>query len=126
MMFCEKIKRVVENVNSFDIDLESIELSPAENPKKVAFIGVESDELKNLCEIIEKELNIFGSGKKSFRPSITLGRIQQFNWEKLETKPEIKEKFTVLLPIESVEIFESVTEGRKRKFEVLESCELKI
>jgi len=121
---CEKIKKVVENIDVFDVDLESIELSPAENPKKVAFVGRESEELKNLCEAIEKELNIFGSSKKSFRPSITLGRIQQFNWEKLENKPEIKENFTVLLSIESVEIFESVTEGRKRKFEVLESCGL--
>jgi len=123
---CDKVKKIVENVDVFDIDIDSIELLPAENPKKVVFIGKESEELKNLCEVIEKELNIFGSGKKSFRPSITLGRIQQFNWQKLENKPEIKENFTVLLPIESVEIFESVTEGRKRKFEVLESCELKI
>lgn len=123
---CEKVSRAVEEIDVFDIDMESIELSPAENPKSVIFTGRESEALKNLCEAIEKELNIFSDHKKSFRPNITLGRIQQFTWSKLAEKPEIKEKFTVLLPIESVEIFESAIIDGKRKFALIESCSLKI
>lgn len=123
---CEKVREVVENIDIFDIDMESIELSPAENPQTIIFTGKENEALKNLCEAIEKELNIFSSSKKSFRPSIVLGRIQQFGWNKMPEKPLINEKFTVLLPIESVEIFESAIIEGKRKFTSIESCPLKI
>lgn len=125
---CSKVQKVTEDMNLFDIDMNKIELSPTpdKNAKMVIFSGKENKRLKVLCEEIEKTLGIFNHSKKVFRPSITLGRIQQYGWQKLDPTPEISEKFTVLLPIESVEIFESAIIDGKRKFASVESCGLKI
>lgn len=125
---CAKVSKVTEEMDLFDIDMDKIELIPSadKNAKAINFTGGESEKLKFLCEKIEKALGIFNQPKKSFRPSITLGRIQQYGWQKLETIPEVGENFTVLLPIESVEIFESTLIDGKRKFESIESCPLKI
>lgn len=125
---CTKVRKAVEEIDIFDIDMDKIELSPSadKNAKTINFTGKENQKLKELCEKIEKSLGIFNHAKKSFRPSITLGRIQQFGWQKLTAIPEVGESFTVLLPIESVEIFESALIDGKRKFDSIESCGLKI
>jgi len=125
---CEKVKKAVEDIDVFDIDMDKVELSPTpdKNAKMIVFSGGESEKLKLLCEEIEKALGIFNQPKKTFRPSIVLGRIQQYGWQKLESIPEVVDNFTVLLPIESVEIFESALIDGKRKFDSIESCPLKI
>jgi 2'-5' RNA ligase len=125
---CDKVRKVTEKIDLFDIDMDKIKLSPAEGKeaKMVVFSGMENEKLKMLCEEIEKSLGIFTQPKKVFRPSITLGRIQQYGWQKLEPMPEVGENFTVLLPIESVEVFESTLIDGKRKFASVESCGLKM
>jgi len=135
---CTKVRKVVEEIDLFDIDMDKIELSPPrqasgetgpstdKNAKSFNFTGPESEKLKFLCEEIEKGLGIFNHSKKRFRPSIVLGRIQQYGWQRMDSIPEVEEKFTVLLPIESVEIFESGIIDGKRKFASIESCSLKI
>ena len=135
---CTKVRKVVEEIDLFDIDMDKIELSPprqasgetgpstGKNAKSFNFTGPESEKLKFLCEEIEKGLGIFNHSKKRFRPSIVLGRIQQYGWQRMDSIPEVEEKFTVLLPIESVEIFESGIIDGKRKFASIESCVLKI
>ncbi len=124
---CTKVRKVVEEIDLFDIDMDKIELIPSDdkNAKSINFTGTESEKLKFICEEIEKALGIFSHAKKNFRPSITLGRIQQYGWQKLESTPKVGENFTVLLPIESVEIFESTIIDGKRKFASVESCPLK-
>lgn len=125
---CTKVREVTQDVDLFDIDLDNIGLSPTNdiNAKSIIFSGKENEKLKFLCEEIEKALGIFGHPKRIFRPSITLGRIQQYGWQKLDPIPEVAENFTVLLPVESVEIFESTLIDGKRKFVSVESCGLKI
>lgn len=125
---CTKVKKAVENIDVFDIDMDKIALSPSadKDAKNIVFIGEENEKLKFVCEEIEKALGIFSQSKKTFRPSITLGRIQQYGWQKLEDVPLVEENFTVLLAIESIEIFESALIDGKRKFDSIESCGLKI
>ncbi|MEF3692270.1 MAG: RNA 2',3'-cyclic phosphodiesterase [Candidatus Moraniibacteriota bacterium] len=125
---CTKVREVTERKDLFDIDLERIGLSPTadRDAKAVVFSGKESENLKLLCEEIEKSLGIFNYSKKVFKPVIVLGRIQQYGWRKLKSVPELEEHFTVLLPIESVEIFESAIIDGQRKFALVESCPLKI
>ncbi|MFA7466620.1 MAG: RNA 2',3'-cyclic phosphodiesterase [Parcubacteria group bacterium] len=127
MGICDGVRDAVSGVDMFDVSLDKIELGPIrdENANLVWFTGEASDDLKRLVENIEKELGIFRSEKKSFRPHITLGRIRKHKWEKLEEKPDIAEDFSVLLPIESVQIFESAEIEGKRKFSVIDSHELK-
>lgn len=125
---CEKVSRVAGEIDLFDIDLDEITLSPVigKDAKTVVFIGKENEKLKLLCEEMEKSLGIFSQSKKIFRPNIVLGRVQQYGWQKIDPTPEVRESFTVHLPIESVEIFESAIIDGKRKFTSIESCGLKI
>jgi 2'-5' RNA ligase len=123
---CEKVRSAVQEIDAFDVDMNKIELGPepGKNAKMFWFSGEASDELKNLQEKIEKELGFFGESKKVFRPHITLGRIKQYGWQRLEEIPEISEEFHVSVPIESVEVIESTVIEGKRKFMVIESCPL--
>lgn len=125
---CDGVREAVTNFDMFDIELNKLELGPTqdENARLVWFTGEESKELKKLTEEIEKELGIFQASKKTFRPHITLGRIQKHNWQKLNEKPRIEESFSVLLPIESVQVFESGMIEGNRKFSVIDSFELEI
>lgn len=122
---CESVKEAAQSSEMFDVDLNRIELGPnQDDPRVVWFTGIASEELKELSENIEKELGIFQADKKIFRPHITLGRIQKHKWQKLDKKPDVSEDFSVFLPVESVQIFESVEIDGKRKFEVIDSFEL--
>lgn len=125
---CTKVREATKNIDIFDIDMDKIELSPSpdRNAKMVIYSGKQNEKLKKLCEEIEKALGIFNQEKKVFRPSVILGRIQQYGWQKLDLIPEVSENFTVLLPIESVEVFESTLIDGKRKFASVESCRLKV
>jgi len=122
---CRKVRSVSDNFDSFDINLEQIELGPSlENPKMVWLTGVANENLKQLQENLEKELGIFQSEKKAFRPHATLGRIRKTKWEALPEKPEINEKFSVSIPVKSIQVLESRFEDGKRKYIVLENCPL--
>lgn len=122
---CNKVRNVSNNSDSFDINLEQIELGPdLENPNMVWLIGEANENLKHLQENLEKELGIFQSEKKAFRPHMTLGRIRKTKWEALPEKPIISEKFSVSIPVENIEVLESRFEDGKRKYIVLENCPL--
>jgi len=120
---CKKVKDAVEKMEAFDIELSKIELGPTQDKdaRVVWFTGKSNQELKVLAESIEKELGIFRENKKEFKPHITLGRVQKYNWQKLKAVPEISEDFSVLLPMDSVQIFESAIIDGKRKFAVIDS-----
>jgi RNA 2',3'-cyclic 3'-phosphodiesterase len=122
---CRKVRSVSDNFDSFDINLEQIELGPnLENPNMIWLTGVANDNLKQLQENLEKELGIFQSEKKAFRPHVTLGRIRKTKWEVIAEKTLISEKFSVSIPVKSVEVLESRYEEGKRKYIVLENCPL--
>ena len=122
---CEKIQKICEKENIFDIEFNQIELFPsADNPKLVALTGKPNEELKNLVNSIEKELNISNTPKKSFRPHITLGRGRKYKWEALENKPSIKEKFPLILTVGNVEIVSSELDESGSNYIVLGSYPL--
>jgi len=123
---CSAVKRVTQNFESFDVLFEKIELGPSvKEPRMVWIVGGVSEELRKLQETVEKTIGTFVAEKKEFRPHITLGKIRKNKWEELPEKSEVKENFKVSIPVESVEIFESRMENGKRKYDVLETCELK-
>ncbi len=123
---CAKVRRACEDNEIFDIMLEEIVIAPSpQEPRMIWVEGLPSENLKRLQESIERELGIFQKKKRTFRPHVTLGRIRKEKWKKLPEIPEIREKFSALIPVESVEIFESVVEEGKRRYLLLESCPLK-
>ncbi len=123
---CRKVRKAVENMEIFDLEFEKICLAPDNNnPQEIRVAGKASENLKTLCETIEKELEIFVAPKKVFSPHITLGKIRKEKWEELETKPEISEKASFSVGVESIDIMASHFEGGKNDFVLIESCPLK-
>lgn len=123
---CGKVREAVKDVEIFDLELEAIELGPdAENPKMIWLSGRADENLKSLHEKIERALGIFVSSKKSFRPHITLGKIRGRKWEALAPKPEIFEKYNLIVPVEAVDIMASDFSDGGREYTIIESCPLK-
>ncbi|MDZ4385280.1 MAG: RNA 2',3'-cyclic phosphodiesterase [Candidatus Moranbacteria bacterium] len=122
---CEKVARVTENSEIFDIEFDSIGLGPtAEDSRMVWVAGQASEALKSLVEKIEKELGIFTSSKKEFRPHITLGKIRKNKWDELPERPSIRKEFPLLVTAESVDVMASNFEGDGMEYAIIESCEL--
>jgi len=122
---CEKVSKLAENEDIFDIEFDSIEFGPnPDDPKMIWVTGKASAELRDLVEKIEKELGIFTSSKKEFRPHITLGKIRKIKWDELPEKPVIKKDFPLLVTVESVDVMASDFEGDGMEYTIIESCEL--
>jgi RNA 2',3'-cyclic 3'-phosphodiesterase len=122
---CEKIDEAVADTEIFDLEFEKICLGPSKVESRMIWLaGNASEELKNLCEKIEKALDIFSSSKKSFRPHITLGKIRQHKWQALEETPVIDKNFPLTTTVESVDIMASEFEGDGMEYTIIQSCPL--
>lgn len=123
---CEKVAKITEETEIFDIEFDEINFGPTENDPKMIWVGGKNNEnLRRLVEKIEKSLEIFSSAKKEFRPHITLGKIRQKKWQTLAKKPQIKANFSLLVTTESVDIMASDFEGDENEYALIESCQLK-
>jgi 2'-5' RNA ligase len=119
------VKKAAKNSEIFDLEFNEISLAPDKNnPKKVWLTGKSSEELRILQEDVEKNLGIFISSKKSFSPHITLGRIRAHKWDALETKPEIFEKFPLVIEANSIDVVASDFASHGPEYTVIESCPL--
>lgn len=119
---CFRVEEAVQGIESFDIMLDHIELSPEQGKgaQVLWLTGEPSDELRQLREAMEKALGMFTVEKKSFRPHVTLGRVRKTHWEKLSEFPVIEENLRLAIPVDSVTVFESVFEkGRGLVYEPL-------
>lgn len=122
---CEKVTAAVHDVEIFDVEFDAIKLSPTpEDPRVVVVTGKASEALRNLVEKIEKELGIFSSSKKEFRPNITLGKIRKNMWQELPEKPEIYKHYPLLATVETVDVMASDFDGDDLEYAIIESCEL--
>lgn len=122
---CQKVRKIAEAEEIFDIEFDSIAFGPTqEDPKMIWVTGEANKKLKSLVEKIEKELGIFFNSKKEFRPHITLGKIRKNKWEELVEKPEINEKFPLLVNAESVDVMASDFEDDNTEYTIIESCPL--
>ncbi len=123
---CQKVSEVVKNRAIFDLEFKKIVITPSpENPREFRAIAKSSEELKNLCEMIEKKLEIFVVSKKVFSPHITLGKIRKEKWEELEEKPLVGEKASFAVSVEAIDIMASHFGEGKNGFVLIESCPLK-
>jgi 2'-5' RNA ligase len=123
---CEKIRVATEEIDIFDMEFEQIELGPTSMDARVVWLVGKPDEaLRSLHEKIEKALGIFVTGKKTFRPHVTLGKIRKHKWEALPSKPEIKRDFHILLPAESVDVMASDFMGSASAYTLIASNPLK-
>lgn len=122
---CRKTEAVSGLFDVFDIHFEKIILAPKkEDPKMFWLEGEKSDEMRELFDALKKELGIFSAQSKEFHPHVTLGKIRKEKWNALPEIPEIEEKMDFSMPVENIEVLESIEEHGKRKYISIQSCPL--
>lgn len=131
---CIAAKEVVKNYKSFSINLNKIcygplPLNPKKSPKMIWAIGEDVKELANLKNNLERSLLEsvrFSPENRKFIPHVTLARINEWEWKKieLEERPEIDENIDLLFTVESVEVMESELKRGGPVYTILESHNL--
>jgi len=131
------VKKVSEQHEPFNINLEKIILGPASAkasagrlPRMFWVEGENSSEIAKLKDNLENSLlSSQNSGYKkketrSYKPHITLGRIKTGQWRKLDVQPKIDEKFEHSFLIETIEVMQSNLKRSGAEYSVLESISL--
>jgi 2'-5' RNA ligase len=124
----DTVEKIVEKHKPFRIDLESISYGPKEkNPKMIWANGEKSAELGSLQSDLEGELLNLRRPDNEFTPHITLGRIiqWQFNRIDLEERPNVSKDIALSFPVNSVEIMESNLKRGGSQYAILRSFPLK-
>lgn len=120
---CRKVSEAANEIESFEIFFDNIELAPdAENPRMVWITGKPIEELGKLNETIEKALDMHPQKHKKFSPHIMLGKIRKLKWNELAEKPIIAEKMNIAMSADAVFVMES--KGGEEEYVSLEECPL--
>ncbi len=120
---CEKVSEAVESLESFDLELTKILLSPdVADPRMVVLNGEVSDELGNLHGAVQDALGMKTQQYKQFRANLMLGKIRKEKWDQLAEKPVIDEKVHIIVPVDCVSVMES--KGGGAEYISLEDCPL--
>ncbi|MDP2741675.1 MAG: RNA 2',3'-cyclic phosphodiesterase [bacterium] len=128
---CMITKEVVKKYKSFSINLNKICYGPlklllGKSPKMIWAIGEEVKGLANLKNDLEKSLLEavhFAPENRKFIPHITLARINEWEWKKIEPeeRPEVDENMDLIFSVESVEVMESELKRGGPQYTILES-----
>lgn len=128
---CRITREVAQRHKPFNIEFEKIILGPPDKPPRMIWVeGKPLEELARLKNELENALTRSqNSGfnraeTRPFRPHITLARIRQFEWQALAEKPQIEEKISIIVPVESVEVMESRLLRDGAEYIALESAAL--
>jgi len=122
---------------SFFIKLEKISYGPplrpgsGQAPRMVWAIGEKSEEFNLLCDKLGEALA--GSPKIRFKPEnresiphITLARIKEWEWRRIEPneRPEIEENINLSFEVKSIELMESRLRRTGPEYTIIESYPL--
>jgi len=134
---CQAAKKAASKHNPFLIKLTDICYGPLNKkpPKMVWAIGEESRELASLRNDLEKSLSDFPGNSQSlsvndkerkFSPHITLGRIRQWEWRRIEPeeRPAVEESVSLTFEARSIEVMESRLKRGGSEYIILESARL--
>lgn len=130
---CNLVKEVASKQNPFLINLNKICYGPPKKmpPRMIWAMGAKSQEFAALKGNLEKLLISsqeisFTPEKREFSPHITLGRIRQWEWRRIdpEESPEIDEDTNLSFEVNSIEIMESELKRGGVEYSILESVPL--
>ena len=130
---CKITKKVVSRHASFFVNLNKICYGPPKKmpPRMIWAEGEKSQEVAALKADLEKSLlssgNVsFSPENRAFSPHVTLGRIRQWEWRKIEPeeRPEIDEEIKLSFSVDSIEVMESQLKRGGAEYTVLESAPL--
>lgn len=125
-------KEVVQKRAPFLITLNKICYGPPQKipPRMIWVKGEKSENLIKLKDDLEKSLlekvNFSFLENREFSPHITLGRIQRWEWRRIEPeeRPEVEEDISLSFEVKSVEVMESKLKPKGAEYSVLESVVL--
>lgn len=127
---CMVAKEVAERHSYFTLTLNKVMYGlPGKSPRMVWTEGEKSKELSVLKRDLEDSLLEkvrFKPETRSFSPHITLARIREWEFKKinLNERPEINEHIDLAIPVESIEVMESVLKKSGPEYQIIESYSL--
>ncbi len=117
------VKEVARQHNPFNINLKRIILGPPDKPARMFWVeGEKSEESAKLKNDLEDSL--LKGTRGAYRPHITLGRIKQGQWQELDSKPQVDEKFEYSFSVETIEVMQSNLKRTGAEYSILESVGL--
>jgi 2'-5' RNA ligase len=111
----------------FDMEFSEINLAP--EGKEASMIWMTGEPCEGALALRNAFDRAFAgkhADNKRFRPHVTLARLRKNLWNKLEAKPSFPREVFMSESVASVALFESVSEGGKRKFLVIDEYPLGI
>lgn len=129
---CKISGEVAKRRKPFSINLNKILYGPPKKmpPRMVWAEGEESDELaelkKELQEFLLEKISFRPEGGRGFTPHITLARISEWEFRKIEPeeRPEVNENIDLVFTAESIEVEESELKKGGPQYTILESHNL--
>lgn len=120
------VKEVALKHTPFEIKLTKICYGPTDKkpPRMIWALGERSEEFSVLKENLDKILGV--SEGRVFSPHITLGRLRQWEWRRIEPeeRPVVDEEINLSFLVESIEVMESVLKKAGVEYAILESLPL--
>ncbi len=124
---CEVVKGVAERHIAFSINLEKIGYGPPHRipPQMVWVFGARSKELSEISRELEQEL-LGRKNVRDFVPHITLGRIREWQWRRIEPeeRPAIEKDICLEFKVKSIDIMESRLKRAGAEYTILQSFPL--
>jgi len=127
-------KETISKHPPFSLVLNKIYYGPPKKipPRMIWVVGEKSSEFTNLKNDLDKSLSgsenaSFSAENRTFSPHITLGRIRQWEWKRIEPeeRPEVDEDINLSFSVNSIEIMESVLKKAGPEYTILESYDLR-
>ena len=93
-------------------------------PKMIWAIGDRSEKFSQLRDDLGKALEI--SEGRVFSPHVTLGRVKQMEWRRVEPegRPQVEQDLSLTIPVDSIEIMESVLKKTGPEYSIIQSYSL--
>ncbi len=128
---CRITGEVAKKHESFNVSLDKVAYGPVDKipPRYIWAGGQTSEELVNLKKDLEETLFEsvkFKIDKNVFTPHITLARIKEFEWRRIEPeeRPQVGEDVSWSFTINSIEVMESELKKGGPQYVVVESHQL--
>jgi len=126
---CKIAREVAERHSAFPINFKRICYGPPGKmpPRMVWAEGEKSRDLGGLQQDLENSIsniNIGKSEKREYAPHLTLGRIKEWEFKKIEPeeRPEIDFEINLSFEVNSIEVMESELRKGGPEYTILESC----
>lgn len=123
---CKITKEAASRHSSFSVKLNKICYGPPKKmpPRMIWAEGEKSEKFAALRDDLSKLLNIREA--REFSPHITLGRVRQMEWRRIEPeeRPEVERDIDLTFEVNSIEIMESELKRGGPEYTILESAVL--